>query len=57
MAYAGIGPEKGIIVEESEAFAYALERSLHGSLEEQKEFRNMLLEWFYSGNWIKEEDS
>ena len=23
--------------------------------EEQKEFKEMLVEWFYSGNWVKEE--
>ena len=40
---------------EDEAFGYALDRFLHGSELDQIEFRHMLVEWFYSGNWIKEE--
>lgn len=55
MHYKGIGPEDGTIVNEGDAYAYALERCLGGTLEEQKEFRKMLVEWYYSGNWIKEE--
>lgn len=53
--YLGIGPEKGTIVEEDQAFDYALERCLKGTLEDQQEFRKELVEWFYSGSWIKEE--
>lgn len=53
--YYGIGPEQGKIIEEDQAFDYALERCLEGTLEDQKEFREMLVEWFYSGNWIKKE--
>lgn len=53
--YLGIGPEEGIFIPEETAFQYALERCLHGSMEEQKEFREMLEEWYYSGNWIKED--
>lgn len=49
-------PEEGRIVEEEQAFDYALERSLHGTEEDQEEFREMLVEWFYSGNWIEEEE-
>lgn len=55
MYYKGIGPEEGRIVEESEAYEYALERCLNGTLQEQKEFQEMLVEWYYSGNWIKED--
>lgn len=40
-------------VPESEAYEYALQHSLYGSDEEQKEFKDMLVEWFYSGDWIK----
>lgn len=54
--YIGIGPEKDAVVEEEQAFDYALERSLHGTPEDQREFREMLVEWFYSGNWKKEDD-
>ena len=54
--YIGIGPEKDTVVSEEKAVDYALERSLHGTPEDQREFREMLVEWFYSGNWIKEDD-
>lgn len=55
--YYGIGPEQGKIIEEDQAFDYALERCLKGTLEDQKEFREMLVEWFYSGNWIETDDT
>lgn len=48
--------EEGTFVEQSEAFAYALERCLSGTEEEVKEFREMLVEWYYSENWIKVEE-
>lgn len=51
--YLGIGPEDGTIVEEEQAFDYALERCLEGTLEDQKAFREELVEWYYAGNWIK----
>ena len=44
-----------VFVPESEAYEYALERCLNGTEQDQKEFKEMLVEWFYSGNWIKEE--
>lgn len=44
----------GNFVPQSEAYNYALERCLNGTEEDQKEFIEMLVEWFYSGNWIKE---
>lgn len=53
--YLGIGPEKGTVVEEDQAFEYALERGLKGTPEDQREFREELVEWFYSGSWIKME--
>ena len=54
MHYLGIGEESGTVVDEDMAFEYALERCTKGTLEEQKEFEEMLVEWYYSGNWIKE---
>ncbi|MCM1327281.1 MAG: hypothetical protein NC094_12035 [Bacteroidales bacterium] len=39
----------GIFVSEEDAYAYALERI---SLDE--DLQNEFVEWFYSGNWIKE---
>lgn len=53
--YKGIGPEEDKIVEEDEAYDYALERCLHGTPQDQQEFKDMLVEWFYSGNWVKED--
>lgn len=44
-----------VFVPEDEAFAYALDRCLHGTELEQIEFRVLLVEWFYSGGWVKEE--
>lgn len=49
----GIFEEKGIVVDENNAFRYALERVVNGKSEVQREF----VEWFYSGNWIEEEDN
>lgn len=48
----GICKERGIAVTDDQAFRYALERIAHGKPEEQQEF----VEWFYSGNWVKEEE-
>lgn len=38
-----------------QAFDYALERCLKGTPEDQKIFREELVEWYYSGNWLKRE--
>ena len=54
--YKGIsGQDAGVIVDEEDAYDYALERCLKGSEEDQKEFKQMLVEWFYSGNWLRRE--
>lgn len=44
-----------VFVPEKDAYKYALEHCLYGSEQEQREFKEMLVEWFFSGNWIKEE--
>lgn len=44
----------GNFVPESEAYEYAIEQCLHGSEEDIKEFKEMLVGWYFSGNWIKE---
>lgn len=49
-------PEEGHVVEGALAYDYALERCLKGTEEDREELREMLVEWFYSGNWIEEED-
>lgn len=51
--YEGIGLEEGIHVNEEDAYSYALERCTKGTPEDIKEFREMLVEWYYSGNWVK----
>ena len=53
--YVGVGIEYGEIVSEEDAYEYALERCLHGSEEDQKEFKEMLVDWFYSGSFVKED--
>lgn len=56
MYYEGIGPEQGTVVNDEDAYAYALERCLSGTEEDKQEFREMLVEWFYSGNWSRREE-
>lgn len=45
----------GTFVSEERAYEYALERCLRGTEEDRREFKEMLVEWFYSGNWIRRE--
>lgn len=67
--YRGIQSEYGKTVCDSDAFSYACERCRTGSYEEKaaflyiaksaesmEEFCERLAEWFYSGNWIYEEE-
>ena len=49
MAYKGICKENGNYVTDDSAFGYALSRILN-SEKEKTEF----VEWYYSGNWIRE---
>lgn len=45
----------GNFVSEEDAFDYALERCLNGTEEDKQEFKEMLVEWYFSGgNWKKE---
>lgn len=53
--YVGVNSEKGNVVPEEEAYGYAFERCTNGSDEDIQEFKKMLVEWFYSGDWIKYE--
>ncbi len=43
----------GLFVPEEDAFLYALERIRGATEEEKQEF----VEWFYSGNWVHEDDN
>ncbi|MGC4018366.1 MAG: hypothetical protein QM793_03485 [Muricomes sp.] len=66
MLYTGVGREAGLTVRQEDAFSYACERCLNGTIEEQEtfielarhcedieDFAENLIEWFYSGNWIR----
>lgn len=55
MYYRGIGPERGVIVPEDEAFEYALDRFQNGTPEEKKDFMDVFNEVYYSGNFVKED--
>lgn len=55
--YREIGTE--VFVPEESAFDYAIERCVTVpfmviGIEWTQEFKEMLVEWFYSGNWVKE---
>ena len=52
MIYRGIGPEKGHIIPEEQAYEYAL-----SEIDKDPELRAELVEWFYSGNFIKEDEN
>lgn len=49
--YRGIGPEKGRVVPEEHAFEYAL-----AEINKDSDLQTELVEWFFSGNWIKEHE-
>lgn len=58
MAYVGICTENGKRIDDEYALEYAMERcgiqAVDGEVD--PEFAEMLVEWFYSGNWVYEED-
>lgn len=54
--YVGICKEDGRIVQQEDALEYALMRCMTTDKEEFiKEFGQDIEEWFFSGNWIKEQ--
>ena len=68
MGYKGIGPEAGRCIPDYEAFGSACDRCLTGTDEEQRgfmelahacqsldEFAREVVDWYYSGNWIRDE--
>lgn len=55
--YFGINSEHGKRVDDEVAFDYALDRCLNGSDQDKKEFREMLVEWYFSGDWIRRDGS
>lgn len=42
-------------VSDEDAYGYAFERCVNGTDDEINEFKKMLVEWFFSGNWIRRE--
>jgi hypothetical protein len=54
----GIGPEAGEFVPADEGFEYICTHVGIGSFDynapDAAEFKAMLVEWFFSGNWIEE---
>ena len=57
MFYVGILSERGTIIPESEALEYAMERiasNPEDARQFEKEFADQIVEWFYSGNFVKE---
>lgn len=58
MAYVGLGTEYGKRIEDEYALEYAMEHCGIQAVgdEVNPEFAEMLVEWFYSGNWLHEED-
>jgi hypothetical protein len=56
--YVGIFAEKGKVMEsDSDALSYAFEQCGIEPIEDyssvEPEFKQMLLDWYYSGNWTK----
>lgn len=52
MPFIGVGKNSGKVVENEDAFEYALEQ-IKNDLSERLEF----LEWFYSGDWYEENNN
>lgn len=55
--YIGIGPERGKRVEKGDALEYVLKRCSSGKEKEEfeTEFGKDIVEWYFSGNWIEED--
>lgn len=58
--YIGFGPESGKSILPDDAFDYALLRcgvarigEFDESQADHRDFRDMVTEWFYSGNWVE----
>ena len=59
--YKGIGPNEGQTVPASEAFKFACKQvgilAYEVSAPDFEEFREMLVEWFFSGDWVEINES
>lgn len=62
-AYKGVGPEHGRRIPAERALAYAMERcgirpsAAPADQREKDDFAHMLIEWYFSGNWIPVEQA
>ena len=60
--YIGITRNTGLKVPDDRALKYAMERcrimrpAFWDETVDSREFDEMLVEWFFSGNWVHEED-
>jgi len=55
--YKGIGRESGKYIEIDSAADYAAKQcGIEIADKTTDEFRNMFVEWFYSGNWVRDDD-
>lgn len=58
--YKGIGPNRGKFVEAEDAFFHAANEcgvlAFAQSAPLAEEFKHMLVEWYFSGNWVEECD-
>ncbi len=56
--FIGLGENKGIDVEESQAFEYALKKCgikvENEAAPEFQEFKEAMVDWYFSGAWFKE---
>ena len=57
IGWRGIGPYAGKFVEAEDGFDYVCQqvgiKSFDETAPEADEFKEMLVEWFFSGNWIE----
>lgn len=60
MKYIGIFKEHGEVIESEDAFDYAIERISKNEIDKaefKKEFGDQFVEWFFSGNFVRKDDS
>ncbi len=52
--YKGICAEQGKYIPSEKSFAYAMERVKMDGL--QAEFEQMVVDWYFSGNWVPDDE-
>lgn len=53
MSYIGFGTERGVLVHDDEAFNYVMDKLQNADKQLQRE----VVEWFFSGNFVHEEET